>query len=185
MSVSPDREHLADLVEAIARHRDKSAFAELFSYFAPRVKAYVMRLGARDDLAEELAQDVLVTLWRKAETFDRRQASVSTWVFRIARNRRIDAYRRESKPDLDPYDPELRPVEETPPDEAVSAVERDEAVRAAMTELPDEQLELLKLAFFDGLSHREIADAQGLPLGTVKSRMRLAFQKLRGKLERE
>lgn len=168
---------------AVGLNRDKAAFAELFSHFAPRVKAYLLRLGAADALAEELAQEVLIAVWRKAETFDRSQASVSTWIFRIARNRRIDALRRDSKPELDPFDPSLSPDAETPPDDAVSAAERDRAVRDAIKDLPTEQLELLRLAFFDGLSHRDIAERLDLPLGTVKSRLRLAFQKLRGRLD--
>lgn len=178
-----DREAQADLVEAVARDRDKDAFARLFTYFAPRVKAYLLRLGTDDAHAEELAQEVMIAVWRKAHTFDRRQAAVSTWLFRIARNRRIDAARRAGKPELDPYDPSLLPEPETAPDDQVSAAEREAAVRAAIAELPPEQLELLELAFFNGLSHAEIAEARGLPLGTVKSRLRLAFQKLRGKLD--
>lgn len=178
-----DRDALADLLRAVAEDRDKNAFAQLFTFFAPRVKAYLLRLGANDAQAEELAQDVLVTVWRKAGLFDRTQASASTWIFRIARNRRIDALRRESKPDLDPYDPSLLPPMEARPDDAVSASEQEAQVREAIKDLPPEQLELLQLAFFEGLSHRDIAARCDVPLGTVKSRLRLAFTKLRGKLE--
>lgn len=180
-----DRERQADLVEAVGARRDKAAFATLFDFFAPRVKAYLLRLGLEDARAEELAQEVLIAVWRKADTFDRRQASVSTWIFRIARNRRIDALRRDSKPELDPYEPSLAPSNVPQPDDAVSAAERDAAVREAIKTLPPDQLELLELAFFQGLSHREIAEARGVPLGTVKSRLRLAFQKLRGHLSFE
>ncbi len=180
---TPDRDALAALVEAVGARQDRAAFADLFAFYAPRVKAYLMRLGASDAHAEEIAQDVMVSVWRKAHQFDRTQASVSTWIFRIARNRRIDVLRRDSKPDLDPYDPSLLPPEETAPDDHVSASEREEAVRAALVGLPEEQLKLLTLAFFDGLSHREIAERNGLPLGTVKSRLRLAFDKLRAKLD--
>ena len=183
MTAAEEREAHADLIEAIAQRRDRSAFAELFQYFAPRVKAYLLRLSLDDARAEELAQEVMIAVWRRAETYDRMQASASTWIFRIARNRRIDAARRDAKPALDPYDPSLAPVEEAPPDQQVSAQEREAAVRDAIADLPPDQLELLQLAFFDGLSHSEIAEKRGLPLGTVKSRLRLAFQKLRGKLE--
>lgn len=182
-SAASDRDRHAALVEEIGQRRDKGAFAEIFTYFAPRVKAYLMRLGAEAAQAEELAQEVLIAVWRKADTFDRTQASVSTWIFRIARNRRIDAVRRVSKGELDPYDPSLLPEPEIAPDDAVSASERETRVREAVRELPPEQLDLLQLAFFDGLSHREIAEKRDLPLGTVKSRLRLAFQKLRGKLD--
>ncbi len=180
-----DREAHADAVERIAAHKDRQAFADLFTYFAPRIKAYLLRLGAEDGLAEELAQEVMIAVWRKAETFDRRQASVSTWVFRIARNRRIDALRRANKGELDSEDPMLSPAPETPPDEAVSALEREAQVRQAMNELPPQQLELLRLAFFDGLSHSEISKQVDLPLGTVKSRLRLAFSRLRMTLQPE
>ena len=178
-----ERDKFADLMEAVAEHRDKSAFATLFSYYGPRVKAYLMRLGADNALAEELAQDVMVTVWRKADLFARTQASVSTWLFRIARNKRIDAIRRTTKPELDPNDPLLLPSAPEAADSLVSGAERDQLVRAALVDLPEEQRLLLQQAFYDGLSHREIAEQTGTPLGTVKSRLRLAFLKLRAKLD--
>lgn len=180
---NPDRERFADLMEAIAARQDRAAFAELFAYYAPRVKSYLLRLGADDGQAEEIAQEVMVTVWRKAALFDRRQASVSTWLFRIARNRRIDAIRRTRRPELDPNDPLLMPAPATDAAGLVEAQDRERVVRAAMQTLPDEQKDLLRQAFYDGLSHREIAERTGTPLGTVKSRLRLAFQKLRGRLE--
>ena len=183
-SLSPDaRDRFADLMEAVALHKDKAAYGEIFAFYGPRVKAYLMRLGADNALAEELAQDVMVTVWRKAELYDRSQASVSTWLFRIARNRRIDAIRRSAKPDLDPNDPLLQPSAPDAPDSGISGAQRDRLVRDAMIGLPDDQRELLKQAFYEGLSHREIAQRTGTPLGTVKSRLRLAFLKLRAKLD--
>lgn len=176
------RERFADLMEAVARHQDRTAFAELFAFFAPRVKAYVLRLGAGNGQAEELAQEVMITVWRKAHLFDREQASVSTWIFRIARNRRIDALRRQSVVDLDPDEPSLQPEPLEAPDEALTAAQREAAVRAALQDLPEEQQALLKQAFYEGLSHRDIASQSGIPLGTVKSRIRLAFAKLRARL---
>lgn len=178
----PDRETLDALVEATAR-RDRAAFGALFRFYAPRVKAYLLRLNADDSLAEELTQEIMLTVWRKAEQFDRTQAGASTWIFRIARNRRIDAARRADKPQLDADDPALQPPELAQPDDAVHASARDAEVRAAMKGLPDEQLSLLHMAFFDGLSHRDIAERIGMPLGTVKSRLRLAFDKLRRVLD--
>lgn len=177
-----DRERFADLLERVAQHQDRDAFAELFSFFAPRVKGYVMRLGATDASAEEIAQDVMITVWRKAKLFDRAQGSASTWIFRIARNRRIDVFRRNARPDLDPHDPALLPEEPIAADESLTSGERDARVRKALAELPDEQLNLLQAAYYEGLSHREIAQRAGLPLGTVKSRIRLAFSKLRARL---
>jgi len=180
----PDRNRLDSLVEACAA-QDRSAFAELFSFYAPRVKSYLLRLNASDAMAEDLTQEVMLTIWRKAGQFDRTQASASTWIFRIARNRRIDMARRLSKPALDAEDQSLHPAAPAAPDEAVHASGRDASVRAALADLPAEQVELLQLAFFDGLSHSEIAVRTGLALGTVKSRLRLAFDKLRKVLDRE
>ncbi len=175
------RETLDALVEAVAR-QDRAAFATLFNFYAPRVKSYLLRLNAGDSLAEELTQEVMLTVWRKAGQFDRSQASASTWIFRIARNRRIDMARRADKPELSPDEPALLPPETQSPDEAAHASARDVRVHEALKDLPEDQLSLLRLAFFDGLSHREIADRLGLPLGTVKSRLRLAFDKLRRQL---
>lgn len=182
-AAQPDRERFADLMEAVARQQDRAAFAELFAYYAPRVKGFCLRLGAGEALAEELAQEVMVTVWRKAALFDRRQAAVSTWIFRIARNRRIDAARRAARPEIDPQDDPLAPIAPASPDEAVSGAERDAAVREALKTLPPEQLSLLELAYYDGLSHREIAERTDIPLGTVKSRIRLAFTRLRANLD--
>ncbi len=167
-------------MEAVAR-QDRAAFAELFAFFGPRVKSYLLRLGAGESLAEEIAQDVMVTVWRKAGLFDRRQASVSTWIFRIARNRRIDLFRRGAHV-LDEEEPLLRPGAPPAPDEALDASQREAAVRTALAELPAEQSDLLLAAYYEGLSHSEIAEKTGLPLGTVKSRIRLAFEKLRKRL---
>lgn len=172
-------------MEAVAARQDREAFGALFAYYGPRVKGYLLRLGAGDALAEELAQEVMITVWRKAALFDRAQASVSTWIFRIARNRRIDAARRLNKPDLDPSEPALLPDTPVSPDEALSAAEQEERVRAVLAELPEEQLSLLQQAFYEGLSHRDIAERTGLPLGTVKSRIRLAFAKMRTRLTGE
>lgn len=177
-----ERERYADLMVAIAQRQDRSAFSELFAYYAPRVKSYLMRLGADAAAADEIAQDVMVAVWRKASLFDRAQASVSTWIFRIARNRRIDLFRRARKPELDPSEPMILPAAAEAPDARVESHEIETRVRLAMRGLPAEQLELLKLAFYEGLSHRDIADRLDVPLGTVKSRIRLAFLKLKGRL---
>lgn len=177
------RERHADQMAAIAEHRCRAAFAELFSYYAPRVKGFMLRLGAGDAEAEELAQDIMITVWQKAAMYDRSQASVSTWIFRIARNRRIDAQRRQRRPELSAEDPILQPPEIETPDQTVSREQLDNVVRARLTHLPQDQLILIQAAFYDGLSHSEIARTFNLPLGTVKSRIRLAFSRLKGELE--
>ena len=173
----------ADCVEAIAARADKAAFARLFAHFAPRLKGYLLRLGLEASQAEEVAQEVMVTVWRKAASFDRRQASVSTWVFRIARNRRIDVFRRDRRAALDVHDPAFQPAGEAAPDAGVDAADRETQVRLAMAELPADQRELVRAHFYEDMTHSQIAEKTGVPLGTVKSRLRLAFGKLRLKLE--
>lgn len=180
-----ERDRLADCVEQIASARSRAAFAEIFEYFAPRLKSYLIRLGSDAPSAEEVMQEVMLNVWRKAEQYDRKQASVSTWIFRIARNRRIDMLRRTNKPELDAEDPMLQPAATEQPDITVNRGQLEVKVREVIETLPAEQLVLLKAAFYEGLSHSEIAKAYGLPLGTVKSRIRLAFSRLRGSLERD
>lgn len=179
------RERFSDLLEAVANAQDRAAYSEIFAYYGPRVKSYLMRLGSDDAGAEEIAQDVMVTVWRKAALFDRKQASVSTWIFRIARNRRIDVFRRTRKPALDPEEPMVLPSGIAAPEAGVEAMDVENQVRRAMADLPEEQLKMIQLAFYEGLSHREIAEKLDVPLGTVKSRIRLAFAKMKGRLEDE
>ncbi|MEW5420634.1 sigma-70 family RNA polymerase sigma factor [Amorphus sp. 3PC139-8] len=178
-----DDDPYADLVEAVAELRDRTAFIALYDHFAPRINAFLLRLGTDNGSAEELTQEVMVTLWRKAALFDRTKSSTATWLFRIARNRLIDLKRRDRSNRLDPEEPMLQPAPADAPDAFVDSRERDGLVRQALDTLPAEQLELVQLAFFKGLSHSEIADATGLPLGTVKSRIRLAFTRLRRLLD--
>lgn len=177
-----DRARFSDLLLAVATRQDRAAYAEIFSYYAPRVKAYLVRLGADGAQAEEITQDVMVTVWRKAQLFDRAQASVSTWIFRIARNRRIDVFRRTRRPALDPEEAMILPSGVDPPEARIETMETETRVRAAMRDLPEEQVLLLRLAFYEGLSHSEIAEKLGVPLGTVKSRIRLAFGKMKTRL---
>jgi RNA polymerase sigma-70 factor, ECF subfamily len=177
------RDHHADCMQAIAASQSRDAFAELFAFFAPRLKSYMLRLGSLDGEAEELAQDVMITVWRKAGLYDRTQASVSTWIFRVARNRRIDSRRRLARPELAADEPMLRPPEAEQPDAGVTRTQMETSVRAELAKLPEDQLKLLQAAFYDGLTHSEIAAAFNLPLGTVKSRIRLAFARLKGGLE--
>ena len=172
-----------DLMIAVAERRDREAFAQLFERFGPRVKAYLIRQGADGASAEDLAQDVMLTVWRRAAQFDPAKAAVSTWVFTIARNRRIDTLRRARRPEFDPDDPALVREPDDPADSVVETVQTNERLHAAVAALPDEQEHLLRLAYFEDKSHRTIAEELSLPLGTVKSRLRLAMAKLRAALE--
>ncbi len=171
------------LVRAIAERRDRAAFTILFDHFGPRLNGFLIRQGCDAALAEEVVQDTLSALWRKADLFDPAKSSVSTWLYRIARNRRIDLARRDRSDRIDPEDPILHPAPQAEPDKLMDAQQREEALRLALESLPEEQLRLVRLAFFEGLSHAEVAARTGLPLGTVKSRIRLAFTRLRRVLE--
>lgn len=177
---------LADLVGGIARGRDRGAFTELFDYFAPRLLTYLKRLGNSSETAEELCQEVLLAVWNSAATFDRRRSAVSTWLYTIARNKHIDRLRRGAGPaegDLD--DPTVAPEMPVQPDDAAAVSARRDHLREVLLALPEQQADLIRLAFYNGKSHREIAAATGLPLGTVKSRLRLALERLRKALTRD
>ena len=182
----PDREVFSEWMHAIASNGDRQAFGEMFAYFAPRVKSYLLRLGASNHQAEDLAQDVMLIVWRRASQYDPAQASLSTWIFTIARNRRIDVLRKERRPEFDPEDPALVQDSEPRPDESVERDQKSALLREAIGDLPQEQAELLKLNYFEDLPHSAIAERLGLPLGTVKSRLRLAMTRMRkalGELE--
>lgn len=165
---------------AVAEAQDKVAFAALFRHFAPKVKAFLMKSGADHALAEECMQDVMATLWHKAHLFDPTRASVATWIFTIARNRKIDLMRKYARPE--PEDLPWGPEDE--PDQAERLVLQQESARlaAAIRALPEKQRALIEQAYFSDLSHGEIAAQTGLPLGTIKSRIRLALERLRHKM---
>jgi RNA polymerase sigma-70 factor (ECF subfamily) len=170
--------HFDQLLLRVAQEEDREAFQELFAHFAPRVKAFVMRLGASAQLADELAQETMLTVWRKGRLFDPSRASASTWIFTIARNLRVDLIRRE-RPRHFPDDPTLVPPPETGAEESASARDREEALRLALAALPPEQGEIVHLSFYSGKPHGEIAETLKIPVGTVKSRLRLAMARLR------
>jgi RNA polymerase sigma factor (sigma-70 family) len=167
----------AGLMIQVRDRQDRAAFAALFRHFAPRVKAFLMKSGAGASLAEECAQEVMATLWQKAHLFDPARASVATWVFTIARNKRIDALRkaRRAEPEELDWGPEAEPDQA----EAMEAQEETDRLGRAMAALPEKQRRLIERAYYGELSHSEIAAETGLPLGTIKSRIRLALDKLR------
>jgi len=169
-------EHWADLLVRVRDAQDRAAFAALFRHFAPRIKGFLMKSGTPAPVAEDCAQEVMAVVWQKAHLFDPARASVATWVFTIARNRRIDLARRV-RPDPEdlPWGPEPEPDQ----DEALILQQETERLGAAMALLPQKQRDLIERAYFGDLSHTEIADETGLPLGTIKSRIRLALERLR------
>jgi RNA polymerase sigma-70 factor (ECF subfamily) len=173
----------AALIVAIAECRDRGAFAELFAHFAPRIKSLLLRSGAPAELAEEVAQDAMLTVWRKAHLFDPAGASASGWIFRIAHNLRIDAARRAQRADRMASEVALELPEVVAPEAIVGAAQMEEKVRFAIAQLSADQLKVITLSFFESRPHSEIAEILQLPLGTVKSRIRLAFQRLRALLD--
>ncbi len=173
---------LSRMIVAIARARDRAAFANLFEHFAPRVKSYMMRLGVPAEAAEELAQETLLIVWRRAEGYDPAKAAASTWVFAIARNLRIDVARKTNRaPPRD--DPAFAIPGPPAPDSAYSALEDGSRISDAIATLPAEQARVIALSFFADKPHSEIAAELEIPLGTVKSRLRLAMSRLRALLE--
>lgn len=178
-SLSEEGRHFNALLLAVGRERSRAAFAEIFAYFAPRLKYTFCRSGTDPGVAEELVQEVMLMIWRRAELFDPTRASASTWIFAIARNRRIDRARREQHPELDPEDPALAPVPEEQADLRLEHAQENARLRQALQGLPPEQADLLRRAYFEDKSHSLIAMECKLPLGTVKSRLRLALDRLR------
>lgn len=174
---------MADFLQRIAERGDVEAFRKLFQSYAPRVKSYMMRQGADANTAEELAQETMLTVWRKAALYSGEKGSATTWIFTIARNLRIDRLRREMTWVALPEGHNEEAATDALPDEVLSEQERRVRVQKALTVLPADQLEVVSLSYIEGLSHSEIAERLNVPLGTVKSRMRLAYQKIRELVE--
>lgn len=178
-------DYLCSLVEQIAANRSRAAFEALYRHFAPRLKAYGMRAGADAITAEELAQEAMIMVWRKAASFDRRKATVSTWLFTIVRNKRIDLLRRQNRPDIEAEDLLAMIEPDAAQDDAFASQQDGAIVRESLKILPDDQKLVLEMAFFEEKSHSQIAEELELPLGTVKSRIRLAMNRLKVRLSRE
>jgi RNA polymerase sigma-70 factor (ECF subfamily) len=181
-TVTDETTWLNDLILRVSTDKDKIAFRELFQYFAPRIKGFFQGQGSSPDKADEVVQEAMVNVWRKAHLFDPSKAKASTWIFTIARNSRIDLLRKENRPEPDYSDPTFHSVDEPRPDEVFEREDEAQKLKAILEGLPAEQQKVLKLAFFEEKAHVEIAEELNLPLGTVKSRIRLAFKRLRSEL---
>ncbi len=166
---------------AVRNSRDKAAFGRLFDHFAPRLKGVLCRNGMGQAQAEDIVQDVMLTVWRKAHMFDPGRAQVSAWIYQIARNRQIDVLRKEKRP----MPEELKPVEATDEDasQIVALEQETSALRAALKRLKPAQREMVERAYLGELTHAEIRAETGLPLGTIKSRIRLGLERLRHELK--
>lgn len=169
------------LMAKTANEQDRAAFSALFDFYGPRIKAFMMRSGFPSSAAEELVQETMLLVWKKASSFDVSRASVSTWIFTIARNLRIDRLRRENRLHVqsEPFDPSDQPDEPLTGEAIVMSSQRAERVRAALAMLSAEQAEVVRLSFYGDRAQTEIASELGIPLGTVKSRVRLALARLR------
>lgn len=173
---------LESLAQKVAESRDRAAFKALFAHFAPRIKSFILKQKVSDEVAEDLTQEVMVTVWQKAHLFDPAKARLSTWIFRIARNKFIDKVRRQKYIEVD-VDDHIRTVEAAEKtDEPVIQGQDKKRILAAMSTLKPDLRTVIELSFYQDLSHSQIAEQLKLPLGTVKSRIRIAFQKLRVEL---
>lgn len=161
----------------VRNHRDETAFAALFNHFAPRIKGFLVNSGASGTMAEECAQETMITLWHKAHLFDPSRASAATWIFTIARNKKIDAFRRAAR--VEPEDLPWGPEPEPEAADALALSQETEQLAIALNALPESQRDIVKRAYYGDLSHSELAKETGLPLGTIKSRIRLALDRLR------
>lgn len=179
----PRTDEYSALLQRVAETRDRAAFAALFDHFAPRVKSFMMRKGSNAEQAEDLVQEAMIAVWTKAAMFSPDRGSVSTWIFTIARNLRVDRLRREKSQlytDLEDFDaPDLRSDAE----ESLSRSQEDNHVMQALAQIPEEQRKLLILSYVEDVAQSEIATRLNIPLGTVKSRMRLGYRRMRKLLE--
>ena len=181
----PEPTEWAQLIVAVAMRQDRAAFKRLFEYFAPRVKTYMQRSGATEASADELAQETMLSVWRKAGLFDPASAGASAWIFAISRNLRIDSFRRERRGgaiEVAEVEASFQIDESPQPDASLAAAQSDKLVRSALAELSAEQMRVIELSFYEEKAHADIARILEIPLGTVKSRLRLAMNRLRNLL---
>jgi len=181
------RKRMGDNLQAIGRDRDEAAFADFYNYYAGRVKSFLMGKGMSDEISDELMQEIMLTVWRRAESYDPAKAAASTWLFTIARNRRIDYLRGNSRIEVELED-EMLDVESDESETQAGFVDAEQAaerLHRALEKLPQEQRQVMHLSYFRGQSHGAIAEWLDLPIGTVKSRIRLAMQAVRSSLKDE
>ena len=178
-SNADENQQMVALVVLVAENRDRTAFMQIFRYFAPRVKGFLVGRGLTSHAADDVLQEVMLAIWNKAGSYDPAKAAISTWIFTIARYKYIDRLRRESRHKTDSDDLDLKPSDAPVADEDVLQDQRQIAVQAAIANLPADQQSVIFLSFIKGLAHSEIAEQLGLPLGPVKSRIRRALARLR------
>ena len=174
---------LKNYIKDIAETQDKMAFSNIFNYFAPRLKSFFVKLGCSEPQSEEIIQEVMISIWTKSRTYNSEKSSVSTWIYTIAKNKRIDKIRKEKKHYSTESDESLEiPVPSIQEDQVI-ATEISEKIKSCISVLPKEQAQLLKLSYFYEKTHSDIASELKIPLGTVKSRIRLALSKMKNLVE--
>lgn len=178
-SASENELSFDDMLVNVGRDKDKESFIALFDHFAPRIKSFLIKAGLQHGTADELAQETMLTIWNKAEKYDPKLAAASTWIFTIARNKRIDVLRKLGRAHFDSINDMTIEDDSASPAEIANDRQESEKVAEAIAKLPEEQLTLIKKSFFEDKSHAAIAEETGIPLGTVKSRIRLALERLR------
>lgn len=174
-------DEMTEALLAVRDRRDRQAFGRLFDHFGPRLKAMLLRSGLRDGSAEDIVQDVMLAVWHKASQFDPHRAQASSWIYRMARNRQIDLARRKPLPLPEPTE---EPADLEPDSEHILALRQEAALlREALDQLSPEQQGMIHKAFLEDLPHSQISQMTGLPLGTIKSRIRLGLDRLRHELK--
>jgi len=168
----------------IAESQDIGSFKKIFEYFRPRLKSFLMKSGAEESIAEEIIQETMTIIWTKADYYDPKVASPSTWIYTIARNKKIDILRKSRKAILEDIETAVLPAVEPKTEENIEHDQKFDLIAQQLDSLPKDQLDLLKMNFFEEKSHGEISELTGIPLGTVKSRIRLALEKIRAKLDK-
>lgn len=185
-TAAPANDSFEALLVAVGKTRDREAFIRLFNHFAPRLKSFLMKGGASPSQAEELAQETMLSVWTRSTSYDPAKANASTWIFTIARNKRIDSFRRTRRVEVDINDAAyISDDNVASPDQGIIDSDRTEKIAAIVKTLPPEQAEVIHKAFFEDKTHMQIADETKLPLGTIKSRIRLAMDRLRPLLQKD
>ncbi len=171
-----------DLIIEIAQNKSRKAYAALFNNFAPRIKSFVMGQGLNAIEAEDLAQDAMLLVWRKAHLYDKSKAKASTWIFTITRNLRIDLARKQKRVKQLPEDL-WHDFDQINQETEIINAQNKNYVEQSLSILNEEQLQVLKLSFYENLSHSQISNMLNIPLGTVKSRIRLAMTRMKDELK--
>jgi len=179
---SDNTEHLLACMVRVSTERDRASFLVIYKHFAPRVKAFLVGRGLNQQTADDVLQEAMLAVWQKAHNYSPEKAGLSTWIFTIARYKYIDKLRHEGRRKTESDEPDLRASDAPVSDDEVMQQQRQDAVQGAISRLPSDQQSVIFLSFIKGLSHSEIAEQLGLPLGTVKSRIRRAFGQLREEL---